>query len=177
MLVTRPAGKVSLDRVSNCQLRRIRPSLAVASPLRGLFFELEKNSKSSCRSRLGDRRSRRAFRWRRFGFLGASAVAVGTVLLRCPEAQVNPAWSEALTDLEPEGTAPLIPSRAASRAGCARTRCEQKTRTECQPGRDNPPPWPAPSRPAKLCAASGARRMPCCLNNSLARWVCRKHLG
>src|ERR1700691_5723177 len=36
--------------------------------------------------------------------LGASAAQIGTGFMRCAEAQLNPAWSRALSETPPEGT-------------------------------------------------------------------------
>jgi nitronate monooxygenase len=47
--------------------------------------------------------------------LGASAVLVGTGFLRCPEAKLHPAWSDALAATAPEGT--LVTRVFSGRAG------------------------------------------------------------
>lgn len=70
--------------------------------------------------------------------LGASAVQIGTGLLRTPEAGTAPVWAEALASLEPEDTRP---TRAFSgRVG--RAVANAYTRALAAPGAPSPAPHP-----------------------------------
>jgi nitronate monooxygenase len=70
--------------------------------------------------------------------LGASAVQIGTGFLRCPEAEIHPAWAAALARTLPEGT--LLTRAFSGRAG--RSLATRYARAAAAPGAPAPAPYP-----------------------------------
>ncbi len=70
--------------------------------------------------------------------LGASAVQIGTAFLRCPETGINPAWSAALANLEPEAT--MLTRAFSGRLG--RTVATEFARAAAHPDAPAPAPYP-----------------------------------
>jgi nitronate monooxygenase len=91
--------------------------------------------------------------------LGASAVQVGTGLLRSPEAGTNTAWADAMVELEPEAT---MPTRAFS-GRLGRAISTDYARAAAAPENPRPAPYPvqrglsAPMREAAARAADVQR--------------------
>ena len=70
--------------------------------------------------------------------LGASAAQIGTGFLRCPEAQLHPAWADALARTPPEGT--LVSRAFSGRAG--RSVATAHARAATANGSPAPAPYP-----------------------------------
>jgi nitronate monooxygenase len=70
--------------------------------------------------------------------LGASAVQIGTAFLRCPEAHLPQAWSDALAEARPEGT--TLTRAFSGRAG--RALVTDYVRAAAAPNAPSPAPYP-----------------------------------
>jgi nitronate monooxygenase len=70
--------------------------------------------------------------------LGASAVQIGTGFLRCPEADISPAWAEALAAAQPEDT--TVTRAFSGRAG--RSLATAYARAAADSGAPAPAPYP-----------------------------------
>jgi nitronate monooxygenase len=70
--------------------------------------------------------------------LGASAAQIGTGFLRCPEAQIHPAWATALAETAPEGT--MVSRAFSGRAG--RSIATEYVRAATADDAPSPAPYP-----------------------------------
>jgi len=70
--------------------------------------------------------------------LGASAVQIGTALLRCPEAKIAPAWADAIGRAAPEAT--VLTRAFSGRAG--RSLATAYAQTAAEPAVPRPAPYP-----------------------------------
>jgi nitronate monooxygenase len=84
--------------------------------------------------------------------LGASAVSIGTAFLRCPEARTHQAWSNALENLEPEGT---MPTRALT-GRLARGVATNYVKAAASPDAPRPAPYPVQRGLTTAMKAAGA---------------------
>jgi nitronate monooxygenase len=84
--------------------------------------------------------------------LGASAVSIGTAFLRCPEARTHQAWSNALDNLEPEGT---MPTRALT-GRLARGVATNYVKAAASPDAPHPAPYPVQRGLTTAMKAAGA---------------------
>lgn len=85
--------------------------------------------------------------------LGASAVQIGTALLRTPEAKTHKAWADALVDLEPEAT---MPTRWMS-GRLGRAVATKFVRAAAAPDAPPPAPYPVQRGLTQVMKEAGAR--------------------
>jgi nitronate monooxygenase len=86
--------------------------------------------------------------------LGASAVTIGTALLRCPETELPDAWADALDGLDPEGT--MLTRAFSGRPG--RAAATSYARAASSPDAPIPAPYPVQRALTAAMRADAVRR-------------------